>query len=102
MNNEIETFQAKITETCDEIKSFQGNVVIKSQTIAEQELQLKWFSEKQKILTEQKQNLEKHKIDLQNTLVNKRILAFTKEKLLSLRFRFLFQKRIQDEIDKER
>ena len=71
MNNEIETFQAKIAETWDEIKSFQGNVVIKSQTIAEQKLQLKWFSEKQKILTEQKQNLEKSKIDLQNTLVNK-------------------------------
>lgn len=69
MNDEIEIMEAKTLEVKEEIKSFQGNLVIKSQKIAEQELQLKWFAEKQKIFAQQKGDMMKTKMELQSRLV---------------------------------
>lgn len=68
MNDEIEIIEAKALEVKEEIKSFQGNLVIKSQKIAEQELQLKWFAEKQKIFAQQKEDMMKTKMELQSRL----------------------------------
>ena len=74
MNEEIALTQAKTAEIRDELKSLQGNRAIQNNKVAEQELQLKWLKEKERIMDVQKQRLEDKKMELQNMLV--RLLFF--------------------------
>jgi hypothetical protein len=74
VNEEIALTQAKTAEIRDELKSLQGNRAIQNNKVAEQELQLKWLKEKERIMDVQKQRLEDKKMELQNMLV--RLLFF--------------------------
>ena len=74
MNEEIALTQAKTAEIRDELKSLQGNRAIQNNKVAEQELQLKWLKERERIMDVQKQRLEDKKMELQNMLV--RLLFF--------------------------
>ena len=69
VNEEIASTQAKTAEIRDELQSLQGNLAIQNNKIAEQELQLKWRKEREKIMNVQKQHLEETKLKLQNTFV---------------------------------
>ena len=69
VNEEIALTQVKTAEIRDELKSLQGNLAIQNNRVAEQELQLKWLKEKEKILTAQKQCLEETKMELQQKFV---------------------------------
>jgi hypothetical protein len=74
VNEEIALTQAKTAEIRDELKSLQGNRAIQNNKVAEQELQLKWLKERERIMDVQKQRLEDKKMELQNMLV--RLLFF--------------------------
>lgn len=69
MNDDIENIQARTSEMMEEIKSLQGNLVIKNQKVAEQDLQLKWFIKKCEIFVEQKGEMEKEEMQLLGCLV---------------------------------
>jgi chromosome segregation ATPase len=69
VNEEIALTQAKTAEIRDELKSLQGNLAIQNNKVAEQELQLKWLKEKEKIMNSQKKHLEDTKMESQNTFV---------------------------------
>lgn len=70
VNEEISLTQAKTAELRDELESFQGSLAIQNNKVAEQELQLKWLKEKEKIMSSQKKSLEDTKLKLQNKLVS--------------------------------
>lgn len=58
--------QAKYQDFTDELKSLQGLLVLKSQRLAEQELNLKWFKISETVLTQKKKELlEREKILIQ-------------------------------------
>lgn len=69
MNDDIENIQARSSEMMEEVKSLQGNLVIKNQKVAEQDLQLKWFVKKREIFAEQKGKMEKEEMELLGYLV---------------------------------
>lgn len=59
-------YQAKYQDFTDELKSLQGLLVLKSQRLAEQELNLKWFKISETVLTQKKKELlEREKILIQ-------------------------------------
>lgn len=56
-------YQAKYQDFTDELKSLQGLLVLKSQRLAEEELNLKWFKISETVLTQKKKELlEREKI----------------------------------------
>ncbi|XP_073238749.1 uncharacterized protein [Porites lutea] len=57
VNNEIQVYQAKYQDFTDELKSLQGLLVLKSQRLAEEELNLKWFKISETVLTQKKKEL---------------------------------------------
>lgn len=58
--------QAKYQDFTDELKSLQGLLVLKSQRLAEEELNLKWFKISETVLTQKKKELlEREKILIQ-------------------------------------
>ncbi|CAH3033506.1 unnamed protein product, partial [Porites lobata] len=66
VNNEIQVYQAKYQDFTDELKSLQGLLVLKSQRLAEEELNLKWFKISETVLTQKKKELlEREKILIQ-------------------------------------
>lgn len=69
VNDDIENIQARSSEMMEEVKSLQGNLVIKNQKVAEQDLQLKWFVKKREIFAEQKGKMEKEEMELLGYLV---------------------------------
>lgn len=50
-------YQAKYQDFSDELKSLQGLLVLKSQRLAEEELNLKWFKISETVLTQKKKEL---------------------------------------------
>lgn len=59
-------YQAKYQDFTDELKSLQGLLVLKSQRLAEEELNLKWFIISETVLTQKKKELlEREKILIQ-------------------------------------
>lgn len=59
-------YQAKYQDFTDELKSLQGLLVLKSQRLAEEELNLKWFKISETVLTQKKKGLlEREKILIQ-------------------------------------
>lgn len=59
-------YQAKYQDFTDELKSLQGLLVLKSQRLAEEELNLKWFKISETVLTQKKKELlEREKILIQ-------------------------------------
>lgn len=50
-------YQAKYQDFTDELKSLQGLLVLKSQRLAEEELNLKWFKISETVLTQKKKEL---------------------------------------------
>lgn len=59
-------YQAKYQDFTDELKSLQGLLVLKSQHLAEEELNLKWFKISETVLTQKKKELlEREKILIQ-------------------------------------
>lgn len=59
-------YQAKYQDLTDELKSLQGLLVLKSQRLAEEELNLKWFKISETVLTQKKKELlEREKILIQ-------------------------------------
>ncbi|XP_020611122.1 uncharacterized protein LOC110049655 [Orbicella faveolata] len=44
VNKEIHEYQVKYQDFMDELKSLQGLLTLKNQTLAEEELSLKWFT----------------------------------------------------------
>lgn len=59
-------YQAKYQDFTDELKSLQGLLVLKSQRLAEEELNLKWFKISETVLTQKrKELLEREKILIQ-------------------------------------
>ena len=69
VNDDIENIQARSSEMMEEVKSLQGDLVIKNQKVAEQDLQLKWFVKKREIFAEQKGKMEKEEMELLGYLV---------------------------------
>ena len=69
VNEEVAQTQKKTAKIRDELKSLQGSLAIQNNKVAEQELQLKWLKEKERIMKLQKHTLEETKLELQNTLV---------------------------------
>lgn len=66
VNNGIQVYQAKYQDFTDELKSLQGLFVLKSQRLAEEELNLKWFKISETVLTQKKKELlEREKILIQ-------------------------------------
>jgi len=66
VNNEIQVYQAKYQDFTDELKSLRGLLVLKSQRLAEEELNLKWFKISETVLTQKKKELlEREKILIQ-------------------------------------
>ncbi|CAH3034578.1 unnamed protein product, partial [Porites evermanni] len=57
LNNEIQVYQAKYQDFTDELKSLQGLLVLKSQRLAEEEINLKWFKISETVLTQKKKEL---------------------------------------------
>lgn len=59
-------YQAKYQDFTDELKSLQGLLVLNSQRLAEEELNLKWFKISETVLTQKKKELlEREKILIQ-------------------------------------
>lgn len=59
-------YQAKYQDFTDELKSLQGLLVLKSQRLAEEELNLKWFKISETVFTQKKKELlEREKILIQ-------------------------------------
>lgn len=50
-------YQAKYQDFSDELKSLQGLLVLKSQRLAEEEINLKWFKISETVLTQKKKEL---------------------------------------------
>lgn len=50
-------YQAKYQDFTDELKSLQGLLVLKSQRLAEEEINLKWFKISETVLTQKKKEL---------------------------------------------
>jgi hypothetical protein len=108
VKEEISLTQAKTAEIRDELKSLQGSLAIQNNKVAEQELQLKWLREKEKIMNAQKQHLEETKMKLQDTFVRLLFLLGTGFVLWERLPIFLqlfcvkFQSNVQDERQRER
>ncbi|XP_078355088.1 coiled-coil domain-containing protein 172-like isoform X1 [Oculina patagonica] len=57
VNKEIQEYQVKYQDLTDELKSLQGLLVLKSQCLAEEELNLKWFTIQEHVSTEKRKEL---------------------------------------------
>lgn len=62
-------YQAKYQDFTDELKSLQGLLVLKSQRLAEEELNLKWFKISETVLTQKKKEL----LDREKTLIQQKV-----------------------------
>lgn len=64
-------YQAKYQDFTDELKSLQGLLVLKSQRLAEEELNLKWLKVSETVLTQKKKELlEREKILIQQKVIS--------------------------------
>ena len=73
VNKEIHEYQVKYQDFMDELKSLQGLLTIKNQSLAEEELSLKWFTiqegvsaKKRKELSEGNEYLFTRKVRIQD------------------------------------
>lgn len=62
-------YQAKYQDFTDELKSLQGLLVLKSQRLAEEELNLKWFKISETVLTQKKKEL----LNREKTLIQQKV-----------------------------